>query len=105
MKPEVITELNVADLLCLSIVIFSMYSQRKLMQFLNPDTSSNLLEIGLLHLQLFHFLIKMESATFHVLLQLPKQMICHEVRSVSVTMCLHTARVKHKTHCSHFTGT
>jgi len=75
------------------------------MQFLHPDTNSNMLAIRLLHLQLFHILIKVESATFHALLQLPKQMICHEVRSVSVTVCLHTVCVKHKTHCSRFTGT
>ena len=47
-----------------------------------------MLEIGLLHLQLLHFLIKVESVTSHVLLQR-----------------LHTAHVEHKTHCSRFTGT
>ena len=75
------------------------------MQFLHPDTGSNMFEIRLLHLQLFHFLIKVESATSHILMQLPKQMFCHEVRSVSMTVRLDTLHVKHKIHYSRFTGT
>jgi hypothetical protein len=104
MKPEVITELNVTDLFCLWSLFFKIIP-KNIDAVLHPDTSSDILEIGLLHLKLFHFLLKVESVTSHVLLQLPKQMICHEVGSVSMTVRLHMAHVKHKTYCSHFTGT